>query len=205
MSGGYDDGYSASDCFWGTEPSSFVKRLASYLLPFQKLSVLDAGCGEGKNAAFMAGLGAAVDAIDVSGLALRNGCRKWHRESSINWLCGDIRHITLTPEHYDVVIAYGLLHCLPTREDVFNVLAHLQAATTPSGFNVICAFNKRFQELEAHPGFKPCLLEHSDYVSMYASWEILAASDENLTETHPHNGLEHTHSMTRILARRVPR
>jgi tellurite methyltransferase len=205
MNGGYDDGYSQCDCFWGTEPGSFVKLMMSRLPTTEDLRVLDAGCGEGKNAAFMAGLGATVDAVDVSDLALRNGRRQWNGTSRINWRRADMREMALQSGYYDVVIAYGLLHCLPKQDDVFNLVTLLQRATAPSGLHVICAFNARFQELDAHPGFQPCLLDHRDYLSMYASWEILAVSDENLTEKHPHNELEHTHSMTRLLARKTLR
>jgi tellurite methyltransferase len=205
MNGGYDDGYSQCDCFWGTEPGSFVKLMASHLPTPHNLKVLDAGCGEGKNAAFMAGLGASVDAIDLSELALRNGRRQWNHTSQIHWRHADLRDVALPIEYYDVVIAYGLLHCLPNREDVFELLTRLQGATVPSGINVVCAFNARFQQLDAHPGFQPCLLDHSEYLSVYSSWEVLAGSDENLTERHPHNGLEHTHSLTRIFARKASR
>jgi SAM-dependent methyltransferase len=205
MNGGYDDGYSQCDCFWGIEPGSFVKLMSAHLHAPQDLKVLDAGCGEGKNAAFMAGLGASVDAIDVSELALRNGRRQWNSASRINWRCADLRNMALPGDYYDVVIAYGLLHCLRDREDVFNLLTRLQDATAPSGVNIICAFNSRFQELDAHPGFQPCLLDHGEYLSVYSSWEVLASSDQDLTERHPHNELEHTHSLTRIFARKAPR
>ena len=50
MSGGYDEGYIASDCFWGEEPGSLIRQLGEVLTDFAGLSVLDAGCGEGKNA-----------------------------------------------------------------------------------------------------------------------------------------------------------
>lgn len=70
-------------------------------------------------------------------------------------------------------------------------------------YNVICAFNVRRQELDAHPGFSPTLLSHEDYLAAYASWDLVKESDSDLTETHPHNNLEHTHSMTRILARKT--
>ena len=102
-----------------------------------------------------------------------------------------------------MVIAYGLLHCLPSAAEVHDLITRLQNATRQSGYNVICAFNDRHQELHAHPGFSPSLLSHADYLARYASWKMLKESDSDLTERHPHNNLEHTHSMTRILARKV--
>ena len=58
IDGGYDSGYRACPCFWGSDPGSLVSRLATIVPSFTGLQVLDAGCGEGKNAIFLAGKGA---------------------------------------------------------------------------------------------------------------------------------------------------
>ena len=66
MNGGYDAGYIACPCFWGRSPGSLVRLLDKYIVDFSGMEVLDAGCGEGKNAAFLSQRGARVRAIDVS-------------------------------------------------------------------------------------------------------------------------------------------
>ena len=203
MNGGYDDGYRNCLCFWGDEPGSLVRGLCDDVKSVRGLAVLDAGCGEGKNAAFLAAGGAVIDAFDVSDLAIQNGQRHFGDRVGIRWKVGDIRHVDLPNNHYDIVIAYGLLHCLPSPVEVREVVARLQRATRVSGYNIVCVFNDRRQELDAHPGFSPSLLPHADYIDAYASWKLLKASDLDLTERHPHNNLEHTHSMTRILARKA--
>ncbi len=202
MNGGYDEGYRRCGCFWGTTPGSYLNALVRDLGSFRGLRILDAGCGEGKNAVFLARRGAIVDAVDVSTIAIENGMRTWGRQGNVRWMVADVRDMALECD-YDVVVAYGLLHCLADSSEVATVVSRLQEATAVGGFNVLCAFNDRRQELaEAHPGFVPCLLRHPDYVEFYASWKVLAASDEDLTEEHPHNNIEHTHSMTRLLARK---
>ena len=118
MNGGYEAGYLACPCFWGRDPGRLVRHLSKYLADFRNIIVLDAGCGEGKNAAFLAKQGAHVRAVDVSEAAIRNGISAFDvREGAIRWEIGDIRTIDLGGEEYDVVIAYGLLHCccLPNR------------------------------------------------------------------------------------------
>lgn len=204
MDGGYDEGYRECECFWGTEPGSYVKLLCKYVPSFIGLRVLDAGCGEGKNAVFLADRGGVVEAVEVSELALQNGRRLWNDSGPVKWSCADIRQLTLPRAHYDIVVAYGLLHCLPSITDARIVLEDLQKATRASGYNVICAFNDRHQELNAHPGFAPSLLAHEEYLRYYAAgWEVLTESDTDLMEQHPHNKIQHTHSMTRILARKL--
>jgi 2-polyprenyl-3-methyl-5-hydroxy-6-metoxy-1,4-benzoquinol methylase len=200
--GGYEEGYRACKCFWGTEPGSYVKRLALELPSVAGLKVLDAGCGEGKNAAYLAEKGAVVDAVDVSDVAVQSGRALWGTCSRIEWRVADVSILSLPPNHYDIVIAYGLLHCAPDRVAWARLVSALQRTSVPGGYQVICAFNNRYQELHAHPEFRPCLLAHAEYLEAYAAWQVVAASDSDLTEQHPHNGIVHTHSMTRILVRK---
>jgi len=202
MTGGYDDGYCACDCFWGREPSSLVKLLASQLGSVCGLTVLDAGCGEGKNAAFLAHQGAQVSAFDISTTALENARKAWENSDRIHWETADIRSIPLPEGTFDIVIAYGLLHCLASSGEISAVVNKLKAATKPRGFAILCAFNNRSQDLTAHPGFKPCLMPHEFYLGLFSDWDIILSTDNDLTEIHPHNMIEHTHSMTRILARK---
>ncbi len=203
MDGGYDSGYTACPCFWGRDPGSLVKKLAERMGSMRGLEVLDAGCGEGKNAAFLARHGARVRAVEVSQRALDNARATWGDSGAIRWELGDARTIALAPDTYDIVIGYGLLHCLASTEEILTVINRLQSATKSGGVHVICAFNGRRQELaEAHPGFHPCTPAHQIYVDAYAGWEMLEVSDTDLIETHPHNNVRHTHSMTRLIARK---
>jgi len=200
--GGYEEGYRTCRCFWGTEPGSFVKLLATELSSCAGLKVLDAGCGEGKNAAYLAGKGAIVDAVDVSDVAIQNGRALWGALPRIQWHVADVSAMTLPLDYYQIVIAYGLLHCTSDRIAWAHLVSALQNTTAPGGYQIICAFNDRHQELHAHPDFRPCLLAHIEYLEAYAGWHVVAASDSDLTEQHPHNGIVHTHSMSRILVRK---
>jgi len=103
---------------------------------------------------------------------------------------------------FDIVIAYGLLHCLRDFSEVKAVVSRLQSATRAGGQNVVCAFNNRRHDFSAHPGFDPCLLSHNAFLVLYQNWTVEAASDEDLYETHPHNGIPHFHSLTRLIARK---
>jgi tellurite methyltransferase len=201
--GGYERGYQSCDCFWGSEPSSLIKTLALELCDFKGLRVLDAGCGEGKNAAFLAQQGATVTAVDLSGRAISHAKRDWASLHAIEWVQADIRKFDLGVHPFDVVIAYGLYHCLESSAEIAELHSRLNRATRPGGYHAVCCFNSRNQELDAaHPGFHPCLVEHGFYCGLYDRWELLMQSDADLTETHPDNNIQHTHSMTRILARK---
>lgn len=202
MDGGYDNGYKSCSCFWGREPGSLVKLLARHLNGLRGLYVLDAGCGEGKNSTYLASKGAFIDALDISEHAIGNARMNWPSSNNINWQVADIREVTFPKLVYDIVIAYGILHCLSNSDQIAATINKLKSAAKPGGYNMVCAFNSRYQDLRAHPDFSPCLVNHDFYTSFYTGWEFLECSDSDLTETHPHNMITHTHSMTRILARK---
>src|SRR5258708_2132421 len=141
MRGPYDVGYASCPCFWGREPGSLILELRRHVATLHGLRILDAGCGEGKNAVFLSRLGAIVRAIDSSELALANARTAWPDEKNIVWELGDVSNLSALRDQYDIVIAYGLLHCLPTETELRQMIDSFKAATVPGGFNVICAFN----------------------------------------------------------------
>lgn len=198
--GGYDDGYEACPCFWGRHPSSLVRRLVDLVGSPYGWRVLDAGCGEGKNAVFLGNLGARVRAVDISPAAIRNATREWGEPNGVSWEIGDILELDQQAETYDLVVMYGLLHCLPDESAVKLAVREMQRLTRNGGFNVLCAFNGRSQDLSAHPQLQPTLLSHDAYLELYRDWRIVEATDTDLHETHPNNGIAHTHSMTRVIA-----
>lgn len=201
MQGPYDSGYVAVPCFWGRRPSSLVRKLIEVVPRSNGLRALDAGCGEGKNAVALASRGVSVTAVEISEAAIRNGRRAWP-DVTIEWVSGDITTLEWQEGSFDIVIAYGLLHCLSSDDAIRSTVRRLQKSLSATGYFVLCSFNDRHQELEAHPEFHPCLIGHNDYTSFFNGWDVLHSSDTDLRECHPHNEIWHVHSMTRILARK---
>lgn len=164
--------------------------------------VLDLGCGEGKNAAPFALNGCEVDAVYCSSAAISNGKRAFS-DAPVRWLLQDALNFNAGRERYDVVICYGLFHCLKSVAEVERLLNRVQLSTKRGGLNAVCTFNDRSHDFSAHPGFEPTLLPHSWYLIRYAGWRMEQVSDSDLHETHPHNNIPHHHSMTRILAMKL--
>ncbi len=203
MDGGYDAGYIACECFWGREPGSIVTALAGLLSAPTNLRVLDLGCGDGKNAAFLARYGCVVDAYDISEIAIQRARAAWGECNRINWKCADASQMSWPDGSYDIVVAYGLFHCLASSASILEVIHQIQNATKAGGYHAIACFNDRKQELSsAHPGFHPCLLRHAKYLDCYRDWRTIIVSDKDLVETHPNNNVLHSHSLTRLLARK---
>src|SRR4029077_14149287 len=122
-----------------------------------------------KNAAFLSQRGARVRAIDISEAAIRNGKVAFGNGIGIEWTQGDIRAIELEKK-YAVVIAYGLLHCLPSDADIGKMICKFQNATILGGYNMLCALNDRRQDMSAHPDLNPTLIPHQRFLDLYDGW-----------------------------------
>jgi cyclopropane fatty-acyl-phospholipid synthase-like methyltransferase len=200
--GGYDEGYSAVPCFWGEDPGSLVKLFLEEHSVEGNL-ILDLGCGEGKNAHAFAAAGATAIAVDCSKDAIRNG-KAVFGDSPIDWRISDATSFAASQSDkiYDVVVAYGLLHCISSEAEADVLINDVKRVTKTGGTVILVAFNDRSQDLSAHPGFEPLLLPHHWYAAKFGGWRTEVLTDTDLHETHPHNGIPHHHSLTRLIARK---
>jgi SAM-dependent methyltransferase len=203
LQGGYDSGYSACPCFWGTTPATWVTYLARVLSDANSPRALDVGCGDGKNAYYLASHGFRVDAFDISELAIDNARKYWPNLPILNWSIADIRTFEFKDDDFDAVIATGSLHCLNSELVIRQAIANIKRATRNAGYNVISVFNNRSHDFAGHdPDFEPTLMCHNDYVALYSDWKVLHVSDLDLTDWHEHTKILHHHSITRIFALR---
>ncbi|NEW89773.1 class I SAM-dependent methyltransferase [Rhodopseudomonas sp. WA056] len=198
--GGYDDGYLAVPCFWGSSPGSLVKKYLNSKNA-SGFRVLDVGAGEGKNAAAFIEAGAKVDALEISAAAITNG-KAAFTCLPINWINANVLSFDLPTDHYDVVISYGLTHCLASPDEVRTVLSRTKKALKKNGSYLLVTFNDGSHDFSAHPNFEPLLLPHDWYLQQFSDWTLQYSSDTLLHETHPHNQIPHHHSLTRLVAER---
>lgn len=163
------------------------------------MRALDVGAGEGKNSAALARAGALVDAVECSSSAIRNG-RGMFSDSSVNWIHDDALALSYERSAYDLIVCYGLMHCLPSEVAVDGLLRSLQTALKSGGTFILVSFNDGSHDLSAHPAFRPLLIKHDWFLDQFQGWRLEHATDSILFETHPHNGIPHHHSLTRVMA-----
>jgi tellurite methyltransferase len=202
MNGGYDDGYAQCGCFWGIKPGALVRMFLTQHPSLLGACVLDLGCGEGKNAYALAEAGADVIAVDCSAAALANGKEKL-AHSRITWVQSTAHEFLQDPHEFDVVVMYGLLHCLASAVEIRSVVQTSLEQTRRGGHHIVVTFNDGPHDLTAHPGFKPTLLPHESFVRLYDGQEVVLESKDRIEEVHPHNNIPHSHSLTRLIARRL--
>jgi tellurite methyltransferase len=200
LDGGCDARYGRHECLWGRAPDGLAHALGARLeLP--GATVLDAGCGEGRNAVYLAARGAVVDAVDVSALAIAHGRREFGHLPGLTWMRGDVRTLTLRHAPFDGVLACSLLHWLDGQAGVAAALERFRAVTRPGGVNAVMVFNDRVPyEPPAGETHLPTLLPHAWYVDRYSDWDVVEASDEDETGSHAGHLEPHTHAVTRLIA-----
>ena len=99
----YEKWYEGDAYYWGLEPGDFLDELIELCPPSTDKRVLDIGCGEGKDAVYMAQKGYDVTAFDLT----ENGIRKTvalanKRNTNINAYVDDINTFS-TDGKFDII------------------------------------------------------------------------------------------------------
>ena len=135
----YEERYQTEGYYWGTRPNEMCLELLKRMYPVRPLRLLEIGCGEGKDAVFLAKCGYQVTAFD----ATESGIEKAKRLADIHqvdvtFFQADLRTFRLD-EEFDIIYSSGVFHhILPgmRKELMENYLSH----TAPGGMHAINVF-----------------------------------------------------------------
>lgn len=164
------------------------------------LRALDLGCGEGRNALYLASLGFIMSASDIS----KPGIEKLdsvatemnlHVDSSV---C-DMREYEF-PHDFDLIVCQGCLHLI-TREEWQQVIPRMKKHTTRGGYHNIGVFTDEAPEPEDQRGMMIGLFKEGELFTYYDDWEIIDTNTYKLEHEHP-DGPRHVHAGNSITARK---
>ena len=201
MTNPYDTRYAGPELYWGAKPSMLCLLLLELLPSDRPLSLLDVGCGEGRNAVFFARNGYQVTAFDSS----QPGVEKTRRlagqaRGALDAFQADMSEYR-PPAGFDVLFSTGVLHYLPPALRPV-ILGAFREATNPSGSNAFSVFvEKPFVapapdfESTAHASVSGELLTH------YYDWRIEYSAEEIFDCDS--SGVPHQHAVNRMVARKV--
>ena len=118
----WNERYGSAGRIWSGQPNPQLVREAAYLPPGH---ALDAGCGEGADARWLARRGWRVTATDISTVALERAAEHTEPEIAdrITWRRADLLALTADPQRYDLVSAQFLHFPSSRRGAVFGALA----------------------------------------------------------------------------------
>ncbi|HWE60307.1 MAG TPA: class I SAM-dependent methyltransferase [Chloroflexota bacterium] len=183
----WDERYRSRDALWSGNPNPQLVAEAADLAPG---TALDAGCGEGADAIWLAERGWRVTAVDVSTVALERGAARAREVGAevarrINWLHQDLTAWAPAEASHDLVSAQFFLH-LPKepRASIFRALA---AAVAPGGTLLIVGHHPSDLHVIPRPP-RPELFftapELADLLDPHR-WDIIVSASRGRSATHP--------------------
>jgi SAM-dependent methyltransferase len=193
-SGGYDRLYASRDFLWPERPGRMVRKA---VMLRRAGRVLEAGCGDGKNLAFLLAHGWTADAFDISALAVE-ACRRrlaGAGEETCRIWRDDSRVAILENHAYDMVVAYGLYHCLDDA-GLHQTHRRLVAALKPGGLFVCAAFNDALPLPVDHATGSLFLRAKGHLNELFLSWVLVDFEMGVIEEDHSPLVGRHRHSLT---------
>lgn len=197
----YEKWYECEGYYWGTEPAGFCDELIALCPPSKDKKVLDIGCGEGKDAVYMASKGYSVTAFDVT----ENGIKKTIRMAKennveINAYVDDINTFE-TNEKFDIVYSTGTIQYLfdENKKPFFDKIEYI---TKKNGFVFFNVFvDKPFLELPPDWDIEEKMWKSGELFSFFPNWKFHKI-DETIFEDNS-NGIPHFHCMDTIICEKV--
>lgn len=199
----YDSKYSGSDYYWGKEPGKTCRLFLEHIKPPKQgiISLLDIGCGEGRDSVHFARNGYDVTGLDIS----QNGLDKVVKLAEehgvlVNIVKADIKKYQLS-RMYDVIYSTGTMHYLPPKIRVER-FGHLKKMTKNGGYNVFSIFvDKPFIEKSPDAEKEAYFYKSGELMGYYHDWEILFTMEEIFDCNS--GGVPHRHATNRIIARKI--
>ena len=200
----YDRRYDTEEYYWGLLPNDICYDIMKILPPVKPYRVLDIGCGEGKDAVFLAKCGYAVTAFDISEQGIEKAKRlAKHNEVEVSFFKADILDYRLDTE-YDIIFSSGVLHFIPgTKRKEF--CDSLKLHTTDSGINVLNVFVPKPFISRA-----PDCTEEEEKVQPWHSGELFGYYHDWLFHTCKEeifdcnsSGIPHKHCMDTLIAQKA--
>jgi len=135
----YEEKYSDEKYYWGIVPNKLCYEIMRLCPPVKPYRVLDIGCGEGKDAVFLAKNGYEVTAFDIAEAGLDKAKKlAEHHKVKVDFFKADINEYTPnTP--FDIIYSSGVFHYISAnrRNGFFEAL---KKHTTTNGINVVNVF-----------------------------------------------------------------
>lgn len=133
--GSWDERYTAAHYVYGTEPNAFVAAVAGHIPTGPVLCLAE---GEGRNAVFLAQLGHATTAVDLSSVGLRKAqALAAARGVPLTTVVADLAHYSIAPGAWAGIVATWAHLPPPLRR---TVLGAAVAGLQPGGVFILEAY-----------------------------------------------------------------
>lgn len=214
----FDSEYGRVDSYWGNQPNLLVSMVGGRLKPDSR--ILEVGCGEGRNAIFLARLGFDVVATDIA----VKGIEKARHLAEMNDCCPEFIKLDAHDPHshlggFDCVLLINVLQLLRS-EMIPERMSHFQSIVLPGGVMAVEVFTVDDPLYKNHiqsgkPTLAPLTINHpsrgypvrffdgGEVASYFENWDLIYYN-EGLMQDKPH-GVHadfHEHGLAQLVARK---
>lgn len=197
----YEEKYKENGYYWGVVPNKLCYEIMKLRPPTKPYRVLDIGCGEGKDAVFLAKNGYLVTAFDASNAGIEKArALARHNGVEVNFFRADINNYVPESE-FDIVYSSGVFHYL-AKSQRNHFFEQIKASTADNGINVVNVFVEKpfigtppdyeISEINSDPWFS------GELAYCYHDW-FFHKNDEIIFECNS-GGIPHKHCMNILIA-----
>lgn len=200
----YEKRYQTDDYYWGLIPNNLCYEIMRLRPPVSPLKVLDIGCGEGKDAVFLAKNGYIVSAFDVTDSGIEKGKMLAEKSGTyVDFFKANILDYRLS-EKFDIIFSSGVFHYI-TPDVRAEIAENLKLHTNENGIHAINVFVekpfiKRAPDLERSEESRSPW-KSGELFTYYHDW-LLHKTEEIIFDCNS-GGKLHQHCMDILIAERV--
>ncbi len=195
----YQTWYDTDEYYWGTIPSALCLEIVRFCPPVRPLRVLDIGCGEGKDAVFLARLGYRVSAFDLAVSGVEKTKRLAEQAGvSVDVFRADVNDYRPTGT-FDILYSSGALHYLrpELRGEVFESYKNHTADGGLAAMNVFVAKPFLLPPPEKETAW---LWKSGELFTMLHDWQFETCKE--VIFDCESSGIAHKHAMDTVVARK---
>lgn len=197
----YENWYAGDAYYWGTEPGTFLDELIRLCPPAPHKKVLDIGCGEGKDAVYMAEQGYAVTAFDLTENGIRKTLRLAREKNvTVHAYTDDINTFAVSGQ-FDIVYSTGTVQYLfeENKKAFFDKLSRI---TKTGGIVYLNVFvEKPFLALPPDWDIEEKMWRTGELFTYFSDWKIERIDEVIFEDTS--GGVPHFHCMDTVVCRKV--
>lgn len=200
----YEQRYQGDAFYWGLRPNELCYEIMRIKPPVKPYRVLELGCGEGKDAVFLAKNGYLVSAFDAAETGLNKARSLAEKHGvQIDFFQADV--LDYRPDiSFDIVFSSGVLHYIPA-ELRGEVISCLKEHTSVGGIHAVNVFvDKPF--IAPAPDRESKEIERGNWRSgelqgLYHDW-LFHVNEETIFDCDS-GGMSHQHCMDILIAEKM--
>lgn len=198
----YERRYKSEDYYWGVKPSNLCLKILELMPPIKPLRVMDIGCGEGKDAVFLARCGYEVSAFDVTDTGIEKTKRLAENANvNVDVFKANILDFRLEKE-YDILFSSGVFHYIQPELRV-EIIENYKQYTAENGMNVFNVFVQKpfIGEAPDKDKSERYHWKSGELFTMYEDW-YFENCEERVFDCNS-GGIAHKHAMDILIARKI--